>query len=101
MLRLLSQRTHQVFTGLALMHRGRTHFAIARSTVFFKKLNDSEIDYYLAHEEYLDKAGAYAIQGRAAMFIERIEGCFFNVMGFPLNLFYQMAQDLAIDLFRE
>jgi len=101
MLRLLSQRTHQVFTGLALMHRGRTHFAISRSAVIFKKLSDAEIDFYLANEEYLDKAGAYAIQGRAAMFIERIEGCFFNVMGFPLNLFYRMTQELAIDLFRE
>ena len=69
-------------------HRGR----ISRN------LPDSEIDFYLDHENFMDKAGAYAIQGRAAIFVERIEGCFFNVMGFPLNLFYRMLERARVNV---
>jgi septum formation protein len=47
----------------------------------------------------MDKAGAYAIQGRAAVFVERIEGCYFNVMGFPLNMFYRMLVQRGLDLY--
>jgi len=90
MLRRLSGRRHEVLTGLALMHQGETTFAISRTHVEFKKLTAGEIEHYLDHENFIDKAGAYAIQGRAAIFVERIEGCYFNVMGFPLNLFYRM-----------
>jgi len=53
----------------------------------------------VATGEPMDKAGAYAIQGRAAVFVERIEGCFFNVMGFPLNLFYRMVKERGLDLY--
>ncbi|MBN2346298.1 MAG: septum formation protein Maf [Candidatus Aminicenantes bacterium] len=98
MLRRLSGRMHQVLTGLAVMHQGETRFAISRTRVFFKALEDREIDLYLDHEHFLDKAGAYAIQGRAALFVERIEGCFFNVMGFPLNLFYRMLIERGVHL---
>ena len=98
MLRSLSGRQHEVWTGVALMHRGETRFETAITQVFFKPLSDREIEHYLDRADYLDKAGAYAIQGRAALFVERIEGCFFNVMGFPLNLFYRMADRFGIDL---
>ncbi len=101
MLRRLSGRNHEVWTGIALMHRGETCFRSARTQVIFKTLNEREIEHYLDHEEYMDKAGAYAVQGRAAIFVERIEGCFFNVMGFPLNLFYTMTGNLGIRLFDE
>lgn len=101
MLQSLSGRMHRVWTGMALMYRGETRFRLAQTRVFFQKLSETEIISYLEHEDYLDKAGAYAIQGRAAIFVERIEGCFFNVMGFPLNLFYSMAGDLGIDLFAD
>ncbi len=99
MLTRLSARRHEVLTGLALMHRGETSFAISRTQVQFKKLNDREINFYLDHENFLDKAGAYAIQGRAAVFVERIEGCFFNVMGFPLNLFYRMLGERGLNVY--
>jgi len=99
MLRRLSGRRHEVLTGLALMHQGETRFAISRTHVFFKPLDDGEIEFYLDRENYMDKAGAYAIQGRAAVFVERIEGCFFNVMGFPLNLFYRMANERGLNLY--
>ena len=101
MLRRLSGRSHEVWTGMAIMHRGETCFRLAQTQVIFKTLNEREIEYYLDHEEYMDKAGAYAVQGRAAIFVERIEGCFFNVMGFPLNLFYAMSSNLGIRLFAE
>ncbi|MCX6555461.1 MAG: Maf family protein [Candidatus Aminicenantes bacterium] len=99
MLRLLSGQRHEVLTGISLMYQGETRFEISRTAVYFKELTESEIDFYLDHEDYLDKAGAYAIQGRAAIFVERIDGCFFNVMGFPLNLFYRMAEDRGLNLY--
>ncbi|MCX6555933.1 MAG: Maf family protein [Candidatus Aminicenantes bacterium] len=99
MLRQLSGQRHDVLTGVSLMHQGETRFEISRTAVYFKELADSEIDFYLERESYLDKAGAYAIQGRAAIFVERIEGCYFNVMGFPLNLFYRMVKDRGLNLY--
>lgn len=99
MLLKLSNRMHEVWTGLALMHRGHTDFEIAITQVFFKALSSEEINWYLDNEVYLDKAGAYAIQGKAALFVEKVDGCFFNVMGFPLNIFYQMASRLNINLY--
>ncbi len=99
MLSKLSGRRHEVLTGLALLHAGETTYAVSRTNVQFKTLSGDEIDYYLERECFMDKAGAYAIQGRAAVFVERIEGCFFNVMGFPLNLFYRMLGDRGLNLY--
>jgi septum formation protein len=99
MLNRLSGQRHEVLTGIALIHQGETRFEISRTAVYFKELSENEITYYLDHENFLDKAGAYAIQGRAAVFVERIEGCFFNVMGFPLNLFYRMAGERGLNLY--
>jgi septum formation protein len=84
MLELLSGRTHAVLTGLAVI----TGRGIARDVeitqVTFNQLDDREIAQYIAGGEPLDKAGAYAIQGYAARWIPRIEGCYFNVMGLPI-----------------
>jgi septum formation protein len=99
MLTRLSGHRHEVLTGLALMYQGETRFAISRTHVDFKKLDATEINFYLDHENFMDKAGAYAIQGRAAIFVERIEGCYFNVMGFPLNLFYRMLSERGLNLY--
>lgn len=99
MLSQLSGQRHEVLTGISLMYRGETRFKISRTAVYFKELTDSEINFYLDHENFLDKAGAYAIQGRAAIFVERIDGCFFNVMGFPLNLFYRMVKERGLNLY--
>jgi septum formation protein len=86
MLRLLSGRTHRVITGVAVVTANRTEVAAESTTVKFFELSDQDIAAYIATGEPMDKAGAYAIQGRAARWIPRIEGCYFNVVGLPIAL---------------
>jgi septum formation protein len=97
-LRKLAGGMHEVWTGLSIIHRGKCFFDFARTRVFFEQISDQEINDYLDHEQYLDKAGAYAIQGRAAIFVKKIEGCYFNVMGFPLHLFSQMLKKIGLSI---
>ncbi len=92
MLRLLSGRTHRVITGVALITGSNTEVAAEVTAVRFLTLSDEEIADYVASGEPMDKAGAYAIQGRAARWIPRIEGCYFNVMGLPLALVSSMLK---------
>jgi septum formation protein len=92
MLRLLSGQTHQVITGVCLA-KGRERQRAAEVTfVRFATLSDEEIDAYVATGEPLDKAGAYAIQGRAGRWVPRIHGCYFNVVGLPLALVSSMIE---------
>jgi septum formation protein len=84
MLRLLSGRTHAVLTGLAAVTRKGILSDVEITQVAFNILNDEEVREYIAGGEPLDKAGAYAIQGYAARWIPRIEGCYFNVVGLPI-----------------
>jgi septum formation protein len=84
MLRLLSGRTHAVLTGLAAVTRKGILSDVEITQVAFNILNDEEVAKYIASGEPLDKAGAYAIQGYAARWIPRIEGCYFNVVGLPI-----------------
>jgi septum formation protein len=84
MLELLSGRTHAVLTGLAVVTGNRIARDVEITQVTFNHLNDREITQYIAGGEPLDKAGAYAIQGYAARWIPRIEGCYFNVVGLPI-----------------
>jgi septum formation protein len=86
MLRLLSGRTHRVITGVAVVTAEGAEVAAEATAVRFLALSDEEIAAYVATGEPMDKAGAYAIQGRAARWIPRIEGCYFNVVGLPLAL---------------
>jgi septum formation protein len=86
MLRLLSGRTHRVITGVAVVSAERTEVAAEVTAVSFFTLSDAEISAYISTGEPMDKAGAYAIQGLAARWIPRIEGCYFNVVGLPLAL---------------
>ncbi len=94
MLRLLSGRTHRVITGVALATQAGTQVAAEVTAVRFNTLSDEEIAAYVATDEPMDKAGAYAIQGRAARWIPRIEGCYFNVVGLPLALVTHMLDSL-------
>jgi septum formation protein len=86
MLRLLSGRTHQVITGVALITAASTQVASETTAVTFISLSDEDIAAYIATGEPMDKAGAYAIQDRAARWIPRIEGDYFNVVGLPIAL---------------
>jgi septum formation protein len=92
MLRLLSGRTHRVITGVAVVTAERTEAAAEVTAVKFQALSDEEIASYIATGEPMDKAGAYAIKGRAARWIPRIEGCYFNVVGLPLALVSTMLE---------
>ena len=92
MLRLLSGRTHRVITSVAVVTASGTEVATEVTAVRFLTLSDAEIADYVASGEPMDKAGAYAIQGRAARWIPRIVGCYFNVMGLPLALVSSMIE---------
>ncbi len=96
MLRLLSGRTHRVITGVALVSAQGTQVAAEVTGVRFLTLSGEEIAAYIATGEPMDKAGAYAIQGRAARWIPRIVGDYFNVVGLPLALVTTMLESAGI-----
>lgn len=91
-LRLLSGRTHRVITGVSLVSAERTETAAEVTAVQFLSLSEAEIQAYIATGEPMDKAGAYAIQGHAARWIPRIDGCYFNVVGLPISLVATMLE---------
>jgi septum formation protein len=95
MLEQLSGREHIVITGVCLRHPGGAIVASESTRVRFVALEPREVDAYVASGEPMDKAGAYAIQGLASKFVDRIEGCYFNVMGLPLALVYRHLTMLA------
>jgi septum formation protein len=91
MLRALSGKDHSVYTCLALIDAatGRTSTALERTRVHFRKLSPQEIESYIATDSPMDKAGAYGIQDdHGAVFVEKVEGCFYNVVGLPLSRLY-------------
>jgi septum formation protein len=95
MLRLLSGRWHMVLTGVALVRFGnplRVLVEHATTRVRFYEMSADEIDWYVSTAEPRDKAGAYAIQGRGALFIEGIQGDYFNVVGLPIRLVYDLSR---------
>jgi len=92
MLSLLSGRTHDVLTAIALRWERQIVLAVSASTVTLRELGREEIERYAATGEPFDKAGAYAVQGRAAAFIRRIEGSYSGVVGLPL---FETAEALA------
>jgi nucleoside triphosphate pyrophosphatase len=92
MLRILSGRTHRVITGIAITTASGTNVAAEVTGVQFRRLLDEEIAEYVATGDPMDKAGAYGIQGYAARWIPRIEGCYFNVVGLPLALACSMLE---------
>lgn len=100
MLRLLSGRWHSVITGVALYEpeRERKLVDCEETRVKFAELERDEIEWYAQSDEPLDKAGAYAIQGRASLFVERIEGDYQNVVGLPVRLVYRLARQLGYSL---
>ncbi len=98
MLRSLSGCSHQVFTGVSVLHKGRELLECEMSRVHFRSLQEDEIERYIATGEPMDKAGAYGAQGKAALFVRGIEGDFFNVMGLPLCTLGQMLKEQGVVL---
>ncbi len=104
MLKRLSGRTHEVYTGYCIM-RGSDGFAVCKSVrtaVTFKKLSDDTIRAYIATGEPMDKAGAYGIQEKGAMLVERIDGDYFNVVGLPVaSLADTMEKEFDINILKK
>lgn len=98
MLGLLNGSWHEVLTGVALVRaedpERQRRVAHARSRVRFREMTEAEINWYISTGEPADKAGAYAIQGRGALLIDRIEGEYWNIVGLPVSLVYQLMREL-------
>jgi septum formation protein len=99
MLRLLSGRSHRVVGGVAVCYAGRCIVDSEETRVFFRKLRRAEIDWYVASGEPADKAGAYAIQGLGRVFIRKISGDYYNVVGFPLDAFQRALAGLGLTIY--
>ncbi len=97
-LKLLGGRFHQVYTGFTLVDQpsARSVSDFDMTWVHFRELSEREIDDYVASGSPMDKAGAYGIQDSSAIFVDRIEGCFYNVVGFPLAKFYETLEQFTI-----
>ena len=97
MLKLISGTKHQVLTGMCIKYTFDNEFVsqlsfVCSSTVYFKKLDEKEIEEYVNSKEPLDKAGAYAIQGLAGKFVEKINGSFHNIVGLPVAQLYSILK---------
>lgn len=99
MLTALSGNTHAVYTGICIIRGGELICETERSLVTFRSISEKEIRGYISTGEPFDKAGAYAAQGKAAQFVERIEGDFFNVMGLPVCRLCLMLKRLGVELY--
>ena len=99
MLCMLSGDCHKVISGIALIVGDRKMTSCETTEVYFDKLTAEEIESYVSTGECDDKAGAYGIQGKASRFIKKINGCYFNVVGLPVNLLHNMAKEMEINLF--
>ena len=97
MLRLLSERTHKVITGVALTTKTQKKFCFVETKVKFRRLSDHEIQAYWMTKEPKDKAGSYGIQGLGALFVSRIEGSYSNIVGLPLMETGELLKQLGID----
>ena len=97
MLAALSGRTHEVLSGIFLLRLpdGGVRSAVESTSVTFSLLDRAEIESYIATGEPMDKAGAYAIQGRAGRYITKIEGCYFNVVGLPLARLHALLSEFG------
>ena len=94
MLKELSGKTHRVITGFGLLTHSQELRDYDETRVSFYELSDAEIEVYLDSGEPFDKAGAYGVQGYASLFVQKVEGCYFNVVGFPLAKFYQRLKQI-------
>jgi septum formation protein len=95
MIKMLSGNWHEVLTGVAVVRNGSASAAVERTRVKFAEMNESEIEFLVEHGDPLDKAGGYAVQAQAALFIEGIEGDYWNVVGLPIGLVYRLVSNIT------
>ena len=95
MLKLLSNNVHRVYSGVAVINNQKNIMKseCLYTEVYFSEISDDEIWRYIESGECLDKAGAYGIQGYGGVFAEKINGCYYNVVGLPLNLLNKMIKN--------
>ena len=96
---MLSGNWHEVLTGVALIQNSKfkiqnSKFGVQKTRVKFAEMSGAEIDFLAENGEPLDKAGAYAVQAQAALFIEEIQGDYWNVVGLPVNLVYRLVREI-------
>ena len=101
MLTLLSGQEHRVVTGVALINGQKEIAGREITTVWMRRLDKEEIEAYVMSGDPMDKAGAYGIQGKAAVFVERIDGCYFNVVGLPLARVAAMLQAEGFSIWKK
>ncbi len=101
MLQLLSGRTHQVMTGLTVLYGDRCHTCTEITEVTFRPLSRQEIDRYVRSGEPMDKAGAYGIQGGGALFAQKLNGDYYNVMGLPMCRLVQVLRQTVPELMED
>lgn len=97
MLKLLSGRKHTVTSGLSLSFNGKTVTDSEDTDVYFAELSNDFIDKYVASGDPMDKAGGYAVQGVASMWIDKLDGCYFNVVGLPVRLLCRLLEQSGLD----
>ncbi len=95
MLRVLSGRTHQVYTGLCILSSRREFSYLSINDIVFDELSEQEIEAYVSSDEPYDKAGAYAIQGLASRYITEIHGDFYAIMGLPIHIIYEELKNIT------
>ena len=100
MLKRFSNNTHEVITGIAVIDakNGREMVDCVKTKVTMRRLCDDEIKKYVASGEPLDKAGAYGLQDKAGVFVEKVDGCFYNVVGLPLSRLTEMLRDFGVNV---
>jgi septum formation protein len=100
MLKTISGKSHSVITGFSIIDNGtnRTLSKSVETKIYIRKLTMTEIDAYVKSKEPLDKAGAYAIQGLGAVFVEKIEGDYFNVIGLPLSALTEALKEFGVNI---
>ena len=98
MLRLLSGRAHTVMTGLSVRRGDTVRTEVIQTSVWFRDLTNGEIARYIATGEPMDKAGAYGIQGLAGLFVERLDGDYFSVMGLPICKLGEMLRSFGVTI---
>lgn len=89
---------HSVYTGVSIIYRGESYQQVERTGVLFNPLNKDQIKHYLDRTHWMDKAGGYAIQEAGGLIVEKIDGCYYNVMGLPLNTLEKLLKHLGIEL---